>query len=416
MRRTLLFIPHEIAGLPVFGIGWILILFAIFVVVRLLVARRSGQSFGELIASESILWGIVAAAIVFVLPMVELKNLEGEPVGVAVRGYGVFLLIAVVSSVALAAIRAKRSGMNPETIYSLAPWVFVAGIVGARVFYVVQYFENFVGETPGQTVRNMLMFNEGGLVVYGSFIGGFLAAVGFVYWRKLPLLKLGDIIVPCMFLGVFFGRLGCLMNGCCYGGRCDDGVMALHFPPGSRVYEDQAASGELIGLRVDEETGRILAVEEDSLAAQRGIEEGQIFRGAYPVRPRADSEALKLPAEDVPRPWVVEVSGREYPFRPDELPPKALPVRAAQIISSVSALTLCIALCFLSRWKFRDGTLMMLGFASYAVLRFVLEIVRVDEAGQFDTALTISQWVSIVVLICSVAGMAWIQFTRREPA
>ena len=261
MHRTLLFIPHEIAGIPVCGVGWLLAMLVGFIVVRLVLAHRAQQSIGDIVSSEGLLWGGIAAAIVFVLPMVELKNVNGDPVGIAVRGYGVFLVLGIASAIGLAAVRAQRYGVNPEIIFSVAPWAFIAGILGARIFYVIQYFERFQADTLAQTLRNMLMFNEGGLVVYGSFIGGFLAVSYFVIRNKLSYLTLGDIIVPCLFLGVFFGRIGCLMNGCCYGGRCaEDQFMALHFPPGSPVYNDQLATGELLGLKIDMASGEILSV------------------------------------------------------------------------------------------------------------------------------------------------------------
>ena len=57
---------------------------------------------------------------------------------------------------------------------------------------------------------------------------------------------------------------------------------------------------------------------------------------------------------------------------------------------------------------------MMLGFAAYAILRFVLEMVRVDEAGQFGTVLTISQWVSVIVLLLSIGGMIWVYKLAKE--
>ena len=63
---------------------------------------------------------------------------------------------------------------------------------------------------------------------------------------------------------------------------------------------------------------------------------------------------------------------------------------------------------------YRDGTIMMLGFAGYAVLRFVLEMIRVDEAGQFGTGLSISQLVSLVVFALSLVGLAWIYCSPRH--
>ncbi|NND96398.1 MAG: diacylglyceryl transferase [Pirellulaceae bacterium] len=408
MRRTLLLIPHEIAGIPIFGIGWLLGLIVIALVVRLVIAKRSGQSLGQSVGGEILMWGIVAAAVVFVLPAVELKTAHGEPVGMAIRGYGVMLLAGVSSAVGLAAYRAKNRNIDPDVIYSLAPWVFVGGIAGARIFYLVQYRDKFQWDSIGWYMRNLFSFTEGGLVVYGSFIGGFLAGVFFITRHKLPLLRLGDAIIPCMFLGVFLGRIGCLMNGCCYGGRCEDGWAALRFPAGSAVYGEQLADGELLGLDVHPLTGRIENVHSGSLAAQAGIEPGSSFDGVQldPI-PLADAPH-DLPVEEILPGITATVDGRTYRWSPSELPKSALPVQAAQLISSISALTLCLLLCGLSYVFRKEGAIMMLGFAGYATLRFILEMVRVDEAGQFGTLLTISQWVSVVVFLLSAAGMIWV--------
>ena len=414
MRRTLLLIPHEIAGIPVFGIGWALLLFVIAATVRLVVAKRNGQTAGDVVASEGVMWAIVAAAIVFLLPAVELKNLVGEPVGMAIRGYGMMLLAGVTSAVGLAAIRAKNRGIDPDVIFSMAPWVFIGGIAGARVFYVVQYWDKFAANSFGETLRNVLAFTEGGLVVYGSFIGGFIAAVFFILRHKMPLFKLGDAIVPCLFIGVFFGRIGCLMNGCCYGGRCDVGWTAIQFPAGSAVYGEQLSDGELLGMRVNPVSKRIESVVDDSLAGAAGIQKGNRFDGITTLQIDPTEAALDIPREEVLPGVAVIVDGKEFQWQANELPSHALPVQAAQLISSASSLTLCILLCALSLVFRRSGAIMMLGFAAYAILRFVLEMVRVDEAGQFGTVLTISQWVSVIVLLLSIGGMIWVYKLAKE--
>lgn len=416
MWQTLLLIPHEVAGLAVFGFGWVLIGLAVGFAVRCCVAAKRGEPIATVLATEGMVWGMAAVVVAIILPWVELKNIDGEPVGTAIRGYGVMLLTGVASAVALAAYRAKRRGISPELIWNLAPWAFFGGIIGARAFFVIQYWDRFVGQTITQTVGNVLRFTEGGLVVYGSFIGGFLAVSTYLWRHKLPVLKMGDVIVPCMFLGVFFGRIGCLMNGCCYGGRCEDTSLALHFPPGAKVYDDQLLSGELIGITMDDSSGKIADVRADSLAGRAGIEVGQTVQQLDFDRSSFDQAPRTIPAEDVQLGIVMTVDGRRYRFTPDQLPAAALPVRAAQVISSIGALVLCLGLCAVSRLPLRTGTIMMLGFASYAIMRFVLEIVRVDEAGQFGTSLSISQWVSIFVFSLSIAGLAWIHFSRSVVA
>lgn len=429
MHRTLFFIPHEIGPLPVFGLGWALIALAVAFFIRMAWVSRVHKLYGsadrgntspdegppsvaQTLAGEGLLWAVAAGIVVFLLPNVELKNTAGEPVGMAIRGYGVFLVLGVMSAIGLAAYRASRAGMSPDLVFSLAPWVFVGGIVGARLFYVIQYREEYIGETTLETIKNMMAFTEGGLVVYGSFIGGFLAFVVFTLRNKVPLLRFGDVIVPCLFLGVFFGRIGCLLNGCCYGGRCEEGWAALHFPPLTKVYQDQLTSGELLGMNIDSKSGKIKSVVPESVADSLGIKAGEVFEaGDFDRRPFENADP-SLPREEIVPGWMMRVSDKTYVLAAEDLPERALPVRAAQPISSISGLTLCLLLCTASLWIRRTGALMFLGFASYAVLRFGLEIVRVDEAGQFNTSLSISQWVSVVVLACSIAGLIWVYFFR----
>ncbi|EMI22189.1 prolipoprotein diacylglyceryl transferase [Rhodopirellula maiorica SM1] len=414
MRRTLILIPHEIAGLPIFGFGWVLILLGLALVIRAVMVKRHGGAVGSFLATEGLMWGLFAAAVAFILPSVELKNVDGEAVGMAIRGYGVMLLLGVLSAVGLAMVRAKRRGINPDVVLNMAPWVFIGGIGGARLFYVVQYHDHFMADSFVETVRRMLTFTEGGLVVYGSFIGGFLAGSFYIARHKLPLLKLGDAIVPCMFLGLFFGRIGCLMNGCCYGGQCEDYWAALRFPPGSPVYQDQALQGDLIGLRFDPTTGEVSDVASDSLAEFAGIKVGSIVEQIRLDDRYQDGFSKDLPREQSPRGVVAMIDGKIYRWTPQQLPQHAVPVQPAQLISSVSGLSVCLLLCALSLVLRRDGAIMLLGFAAYAVMRFVLEMIRVDEQGQFGTNLSISQWVSIGVLLCTIVAAIWLY--SRKPS
>lgn len=429
MRRTLFLIPHEVAGIPVFGFGWLLFGLAAFILIRLTwvaLSKTSTSKISSLILQEGVVWAMFATIVLFVLPRAELANVAGEPVGMPIRGYGVFLMLAAIGSVSVAAWRAERAGLGSEMILRLAPWTFIGGFVGARLFYVIQYRADFMRETWSETLMAMAAFTQGGLVVYGGFIGGFLASAWAVRRFRGSLWKFGDVIIPCVFIGLFFGRLGCLMNGCCYGGACEPGPVAVQFPPSSKVYADQLASGELIGIEfqeVDQQgsgrapgrlTRRIEWIRPNSLAdrltGEAGLEPGQnvdlIVDPSYLHRAPPD-----VPAEDA-LPGLAIVRNGELVARigPDELPPRANPVVATQVISSVLAAIMFVGLLILERilhrrpW-YRDGMLMLVGFIGYAVIRMILEWVRVDEAGQFGTSLSISQWVSLFVIAASLIAM-----------
>ena len=414
MRRTLLLIPHEIASIPVFGIGLVLgLLIAAAAVVTMTVIARK-QNVTEYWLSNGLIWLLGAAAVVFLIPNIELTAPDGSPVGMAIRGYGVMLLAGVAVSVWLAIVRGKRYGIDPDTMLGVAPWVLVGGILGARLFYVVEYRDQFFMGGVVSTIKSLVNFTEGGLVVYGSFIGGFLAAMVYILRHSLPFLRMGDAIVPCMFIGLSLGRIGCLMNGCCYGNTCEDHWSALRFPNGSPVFQEQISSGKLLGLTLSERGDKIIAVAENSPAAARGIVPGGGVESLDSFRSLQEADPKK-PVEDAPIGAVAVIDGKEHYWSASQLPLTASPVRASQLISSIGALALCGMLCFISRYLHRDGWVMLIGFASYTVLRFVMEILRNDEPGQFGTELTIAQWVSVVVFALSLIGMAWLKWGTSAP-
>ena len=428
MHETLVRIPHQIGPLPVFGWGWALLLLVIAWIgwIGATMLRRprtadpaeSDPSSGETPNRPSLLnliagswtWLIVAAMVIFVAPKVELTNLAGEPVGVAIRGYGFFLLVAVASAVGLAVYRAPKFGVDPDHVYGVAPWAFFGGIFGARLFYIIQYFDDFVGDSIGQTIGRLMDFTRGGLVVYGAFIGGGLAVLAYVLRNRMPVRRSGDVIVPCLFLGVLFGRLGCLMHGCCFGAACEPAWYALNFPPGSPVYSRQMDDGRLFGLNIDDASGRIESVQPSSVADRVGIRENETYAGVEVDRSSLFDAADDVPAEEIRPGYLIRTDRGSYPVPPSMMPAQAGPVYPAQLISSIGGGLLCLTLCLVPPGRFPPGTLMWAGFLGYAVLRFGLEIVRVDEAGQFGTSLSISQWVSIVVVILSFVGIA---LTRR---
>ncbi|TWU66233.1 prolipoprotein diacylglyceryl transferase [Crateriforma conspicua] len=418
MRRTLFLIPHELGGLPIAGWGWALIVLGVAFALRMILASRKG-SISATLQQEGWLWAAAGVLVTFILPQVEVRNVDGDPIGIAVRGYGFFLLLGVGTAVMAAAYRASKFGLNPDLIFGLAPWTFIGGIVGARLFYVIQYRHEYMADSLTETLRNMLAFTGGGLVVYGGFIGGFAASAYYLMRHRMPLLKLGDAIVPCIFIGLMFGRLGCLMNGCCYGGRCEPGSWAVQFPQASPVFHEQLINGELIGIRIDDDTRQIVAVQPGSLADDAGLEAGQTVDQISLDPSFLEDAPRDVPADQAAVGVALSVDDQIYRFSPQQLPRRSLSVHATQIISSISAAVMVVVLWLLGWWwtrrpGYRDGALMLIGFVGYAIIRFGLEWVRVDEAGQFGTGLSISQWVSIAVLLISLASMVWLY--RRGPA
>jgi phosphatidylglycerol:prolipoprotein diacylglycerol transferase len=127
---------------------------------------------------------------------------------------------------------------------ALALQVFLWGLVGARLFYVIEYRDQFFppGRSFVQALPDVLNLAAGGLVVFGSLPTAALAAWRFAARRGLPLLELADCVAPGLLVGLALGRIGCFLNGCCYGGPCDL-PWAVQFPPQSPPWLDQAARG-----------------------------------------------------------------------------------------------------------------------------------------------------------------------------
>ncbi len=118
-------------------------------------------------------------------------------------------------------------------------WIMVAGIVGARIAYVLSDLPYFLAN-PLRIVR----IDEGGLVYFGGFLGAWLALYLFARSHRIPFFELADLVVTSLPLAHAFGRVGCFMNGCCHGTvtRCPLGVA---YPARSGVWRHQLMTGLL---------------------------------------------------------------------------------------------------------------------------------------------------------------------------
>jgi phosphatidylglycerol:prolipoprotein diacylglycerol transferase len=136
------------------------------------------------------------------------------------------MALAFVAGLWTATRRARRENIPAERIADITLWLMIGAILGARFVYVTTYWKD---EFAGQPLSEIFMIQHGGLVYYGGLIGAVAAAVIFVRWKKLPLWQTADVLAPSIALGSVFGRIGCLLNGCCYGRACD-APWAIHFP------------------------------------------------------------------------------------------------------------------------------------------------------------------------------------------
>jgi phosphatidylglycerol:prolipoprotein diacylglycerol transferase len=143
-----------------------------------------------------------------------------------IRWYGVMMALAFFAGLWTATRRARLANVSGDTIADVTLWLMAGSILGARIVYVTTYWKQ---EFAGQPLSEIFMIQHGGLVFYGGLIGAAVTAAGYLAWKKLPVWKIADILAPSIALGSVFGRIGCLLNGCCYGRPCDL-PWAIHFP------------------------------------------------------------------------------------------------------------------------------------------------------------------------------------------
>ncbi len=139
-----------------------------------------------------------------------------------VYSYGLMLAIAVITCTVLCRRDAKKIGIAPDIISDLGFWLLVSGIIGARIFYILTFWPTFENNW-----LEMIMIQHGGLSWQGGLILGALTGVWYVRRKKLDVLLMLDLVAPYLGLGQAIGRIGCFLNGCCYGKEVAWGV---YFP------------------------------------------------------------------------------------------------------------------------------------------------------------------------------------------
>lgn len=156
------------------------------------------------------------------------------------HSYGLCMAVGIICAYMLLCKLAKLRGISENDVSNAVMVSVLAGIAGARAFYVAEHWTVQYAADPVSSFKVW----EGGLMYYGGLIVGALALVAWCRVKRMPLAVVIDCFAVVLPIGQAFGRIGCFLNGCCYGRVCDS-FLAVRYPVNSIPFVEQVNAGLL---------------------------------------------------------------------------------------------------------------------------------------------------------------------------
>ncbi len=312
-------------------------------------------------------------------------------VGWGVKGYGLMLMVGFLLAVWLATRRAVKVRANPDLVLNIGFVALICGVIGARLWYYVHYFPSYYSHQPHPFLA-IFDVTSGGLTFYGGFIGGLLGILLYLLKKRVSLRMYLDILAPSLVLGLAFGRVGCLLNGCCFGDVCADQAdrarlpWAITFPYNSPSHTFQwrrlqtSVPKELV---VVHNVGLAALINRDNISFPPTPEQLKNARKKAKYASLLHQADLYGKTTDE----IVQLA-RQY---------RSLPVQPTQIYSSINAFMLAGILSLIFAYRRRHGVVVCWTFILYGISRILLEAIRADNPHDF-LGLTISQAVSVIMI------------------
>jgi phosphatidylglycerol:prolipoprotein diacylglycerol transferase len=294
-----------------------------------------------------------------------------------IYGYGLMLVIGFFLATELAKYLARHKGLNPEIFVNAALLGLVLGVVGARLSDVLENLSSFTrsDRTVWQNFFAMINVSSGGLTYYGGFLLAFPALIAYAIYKRVPLRMGMDIMAPCLMVGLGIGRVGCFLNGCCYGAETNV-PWAVQFPYGSNPYVDEFHHS--YGTSALKETPPADLMYEDH-----------------------DYVALK-PADAIRHDAKLMADARKV---------WSNPVHPAQLYSTVTALLLAAMLVAYLTLPHAPGRVFALMCIFEGLTRFILELLRVEPPviGDFSLSMVIG------LVVIGIGVILWFAFGAAAP-
>jgi phosphatidylglycerol---prolipoprotein diacylglyceryl transferase len=303
-------------------------------------------------------------------------------VHLTVKSYGTMMVIAFLAAVALIRRLSRSFTPDPQYITNASLYSLIAGVIGARLFYVIHYFNQFQGR-----LLSVFAIWKGGLELLGGILSAIVVISFYARYHKLPVRRYLDILAIGLMLALVFGRIGCFLNGCCFG-KPTNLPWGVRFPYGSYAYISQVYPNPERNRPQPQ-----LKLPDDFFGYY--YEDGKMV---YGLKAYKDLTA-------------------EQKYMVDKGPFRCLPVHPTQLYSSVKGAVLALILYLFWRRSqkadvsqnhkklfIKPGCTFGLMFIIYGISRFFMEFIRDDNPFEFD-GLTISQNIGIAMVVFGVILM-----------
>ena len=300
-----------------------------------------------------------------------------------VKSYGLMMVIGFLACVSLIRRLSRGFTPNPQLITNAALYSLVGGVVGARLFFVLHYFDKFRSNP-----LEVFAIWQGGLELAGGVVVFIIVILFYLRYHKLPIRRYLDVLVIGLMLALVFGRIGCFLNGCCYG-KPTELPWGVRFPYYSFAYHSQIGP-DLERNRSDPQ----LELPDEFFGYTD--EKGNKYSGLKPYQYLTVKQKI-------------EVTEGKY---------RCLAVHPTQLYSSGIAAFWCLMLYLFWRrakkaelsgisGKFlaKPGYTFALMFIVYGITRFFMEFIRDDNPFEFN-GLTISQNIGIAMIVLGMILMA----------
>jgi phosphatidylglycerol---prolipoprotein diacylglyceryl transferase len=363
-----------------------------------------------------------------------------------IKSYGVMMMIAFLTSIWMCCRRAMRSQANPDIVLNLGFISLVAGVLGARIMFVWHYWDTRFANTPSPWGA-VFDIRAGGL----EFWGGPLLTIPAMYIYLKYIAKVSvrwylDMCAPALAWGLAITRIGCFLNGCCWGATCVDEhdparqkaqiPWAVRFPYGSPAMIQQYHFGQLTlpkELLVTGPSGETYPLAHEylkSAAEDNGATQTKLMsavtaaRKALDTTDPKDGDAQKRNRESLEAAnramvnhqntivGMIEAQASKYSLTPRELLTlaehyRSKPVHPAQLYETTSGLLICWLLSIGFYYRRRHGVLLPWFLILYSTSRIILEAIRQDNPLDVG-GLTISQAISIGTFTAGVLGLLYL--------